>query len=363
MNGIPLEIALDGGARVARGAAAQPDDEVAGVEARRRNETARAVQSRPASAGPFRNTEAGRPHGAPVRREEGGKRQPRGERLGRPGSVAPAPPDFLSVRRVDGVGDDDRRDRLGREAVERPGAGVESPDAPRSRRPERAAFRGERRRVRARQRFDGGEDEARLERRGRKECRGQSGREEAGEPDGRVDSSSHGRAFRARGAVVRSVHGTVCAKSVPCDGFHEEATMNRRTLSGLTLASAVVFTGTILTACVTAPPRGSAFVRVRPPAVLVEVRGTAPAPDHVWIPGYHAWRGSEYTWVPGHWDRAPRPHAVWVSGTWKQHRDGWYWVDGRWKSSPGIRFNPERIFHRSPLRRIRGGGGGVRRRR
>ena len=107
--------------------------------------------------------------------------------------------------------------------------------------------------------------------------------------------------------------------------------MNSKLVPGMKLAAATLFSGAILTACVTAPPRGAVFVRVRPPAPIVEVRGNAPDVNHHWIPGYHAWHGNEYVWVPGHWDRSPRPRAAWVNGQWKRHRDGWYWVDGHWK--------------------------------
>jgi WXXGXW repeat (2 copies) len=107
--------------------------------------------------------------------------------------------------------------------------------------------------------------------------------------------------------------------------------MNLKSFPGLKFAATALFAGAILTACVTAPPRGVVYVRTRPPAAIVEVRGAAPDADHVWISGYHAWRGGDYVWVPGHWDRGPRPRAVWVNGQWKHHRDGWYWVDGHWK--------------------------------
>ena len=107
--------------------------------------------------------------------------------------------------------------------------------------------------------------------------------------------------------------------------------MNPKYFPGMKLTLAAVFTGSILTGCATTPPRGTVYVRTRPPVAMVEVRGSAPDPDHVWIPGYHAWRGSDYVWVPGHWDRGPRPRAVWVNGQWKQNRYGWYWVTGHWK--------------------------------
>lgn len=107
--------------------------------------------------------------------------------------------------------------------------------------------------------------------------------------------------------------------------------MDRKHFPGMRIAAASVFGAAILSACVTSPPRGAIYVRTRPPAAIVEVRGSAPDAGHEWIPGYHAWRGNEYVWVPGHWDRRPRPHAVWVSGQWRQHGDGWYWVEGHWK--------------------------------
>ncbi|MGZ5381438.1 MAG: YXWGXW repeat-containing protein [Thermoanaerobaculia bacterium] len=107
--------------------------------------------------------------------------------------------------------------------------------------------------------------------------------------------------------------------------------MNQKHFSGLKLPAAALFAGAILTACVSAPPRGAVFVRTRPPAAIVEVRGVTPGPDHHWIAGHHEWRGGDYVWVLGHWDRGPHPRATWVNGQWKQHRDGWYWVDGHWK--------------------------------
>lgn len=95
------------------------------------------------------------------------------------------------------------------------------------------------------------------------------------------------------------------------------------------LAAALL--GAFLAAC-GPPPRGVTYVRVAPPRGVVEVIATAPGEGYVWIPGYHAWRGSEYVWVAGHWERPPQSHfRHWVPGHWKETRNGWYWVEGRWK--------------------------------
>jgi hypothetical protein len=103
-----------------------------------------------------------------------------------------------------------------------------------------------------------------------------------------------------------------------------------KTLAGIVLLSAGV---TASTACaVSAAPRGRVYVRVGPPAPIVETRVVAPGPGYVWVPGYHAWDGRAYVWRPGRWDRAPRRNARWVSARWvHDRRNGWYLVEGHWR--------------------------------
>lgn len=45
------------------------------------------------------------------------------------------------------------------------------------------------------------------------------------------------------------------------------------------------------------------YVRVGPPAPIVERRPPPPERGFVWIGGYHRWDGERYVWVPGRWDR------------------------------------------------------------
>jgi WXXGXW repeat (2 copies) len=82
-------------------------------------------------------------------------------------------------------------------------------------------------------------------------------------------------------------------------------------------------------ACAT--PRGRVYVRVGPPAPLVEARVVAPGPGYVWIPGYHVWNGAAYVWTPGRWERPARARARWVPGHWVRDRHGWCFVEGRWR--------------------------------
>ena len=73
-----------------------------------------------------------------------------------------------------------------------------------------------------------------------------------------------------------------------------------------TLASAVILTSTlaVATACASAAPRNRVYVRIGPPAPIVERRIVAPGPGYVWIPGFHSWDGRAYLWRPGRWDTA-----------------------------------------------------------
>jgi hypothetical protein len=73
------------------------------------------------------------------------------------------------------------------------------------------------------------------------------------------------------------------------------------------------------------------YVRVGPPAPIVEHRPVAPGRGYVWIGGYHRWDGGRYVWVPGRWDRPPREHAVWVPHRWVHRHGGWVLVEGHWR--------------------------------
>lgn len=73
------------------------------------------------------------------------------------------------------------------------------------------------------------------------------------------------------------------------------------------------------------------YVRVGPPAAVVQVRPVAPGPRYVWVPGYHRYHRHAYVWTPGVWVVPPRRHAVWVAPRWAHDRHGWYFVAGHWR--------------------------------
>ena len=74
-----------------------------------------------------------------------------------------------------------------------------------------------------------------------------------------------------------------------------------------------------------------AVVTVRPPEPRIEVYGTPPHAEAVWISGNWRYKGEEWVWIPGHWSRPPRPHAVWIPAYWEPRGGGWIWIPGHWE--------------------------------
>ncbi len=74
------------------------------------------------------------------------------------------------------------------------------------------------------------------------------------------------------------------------------------------------------------------YVRVAPPAPIVETRPPRPGPGYVWTPGYYNWDGSRYVWIGGRWVMPPHRHAHWEAGHWVRHRHNeWYFREGHWR--------------------------------
>ncbi|MGH9408590.1 MAG: YXWGXW repeat-containing protein [Vicinamibacterales bacterium] len=76
---------------------------------------------------------------------------------------------------------------------------------------------------------------------------------------------------------------------------------------------------------------GRVYVRLGPPAPLVETRVVSPGPGYVWVPGYYTWDGRAYAWSRGRWERPPRARARWVKPHWAHDRRGYYFVEGHWR--------------------------------
>jgi len=68
-----------------------------------------------------------------------------------------------------------------------------------------------------------------------------------------------------------------------------------------------------------------------PPAPMPENAPPPPSQAVYWQPGHWAWTGSQWTWLPGHYEQRPNQTAVWAPGHWEQSSNGYFWVDGRWQ--------------------------------
>jgi len=74
------------------------------------------------------------------------------------------------------------------------------------------------------------------------------------------------------------------------------------------------------------------IVKIKPPAVKVEVRPKMPYKNGVWVTGRWHWNGRKHVWVKGNWVK-PRAKHTWVKGHWVKRKDGYVWVKGHWKKN------------------------------
>ncbi len=73
------------------------------------------------------------------------------------------------------------------------------------------------------------------------------------------------------------------------------------------------------------------YAPVAPPAPLVEVVPPVPGPTVYWQAGHWTWTGTQWAWIPGHYEQRPTQAGVWLPGHWEQSSNGYVWVEGRWQ--------------------------------
>lgn len=66
------------------------------------------------------------------------------------------------------------------------------------------------------------------------------------------------------------------------------------------------------------------------PADIVYDRGAPPYQGAVWIEGDWVYRGGNYTYTKGHWDR-PHPGHSYRKGNWQHTQHGYKWHKGHWE--------------------------------
>ncbi|MBV8900603.1 MAG: YXWGXW repeat-containing protein [Verrucomicrobia bacterium] len=80
------------------------------------------------------------------------------------------------------------------------------------------------------------------------------------------------------------------------------------------------------------PGRAQVFVRVAPPAPIVEPGPPRPpGPGYVWVAGHWHWNGYRWVWRHGHYVLRPRGRGEWVPAHYDRRPGGWVYVPGHWR--------------------------------
>jgi hypothetical protein len=80
----------------------------------------------------------------------------------------------------------------------------------------------------------------------------------------------------------------------------------------------------------------SVTVNAAPPPLPVYEQPPCPAAGFVWAPGYWAWDGDDYYWVPGTWVEAPAVGLLWTPGWWGWQGGEYLWHAGYWGPQVGF---------------------------
>jgi hypothetical protein len=86
-----------------------------------------------------------------------------------------------------------------------------------------------------------------------------------------------------------------------------------------------------LAGCADTYGHGNYYARTPPPPSRYERYDEAPGPGYVWINGYWGYRGNNYYWNSGRWERPPRGRHRWEDGRWENRGDRYQWREGRWR--------------------------------
>ena len=73
-----------------------------------------------------------------------------------------------------------------------------------------------------------------------------------------------------------------------------------------------------------------------PPELPVYEQPICPDDGYIWTPGYWAWDGYDYYWVPGTWVLAPRPGYFWTPAWWGWGGSGFIFHEGYWGPRVGF---------------------------
>lgn len=77
-------------------------------------------------------------------------------------------------------------------------------------------------------------------------------------------------------------------------------------------------------------------VGIAPPAIPEYVQPPCPVVGYMWTPGYWAWNGDDYYWVPGVWLAPPEIGFLWTPGWWGWGGGHYFWHGGYWGRHVGF---------------------------
>src|SRR5215470_14230824 len=106
----------------------------------------------------------------------------------------------------------------------------------------------------------------------------------------------------------------------------------RRSLIASGLALALLLSSAASWAFVTV----GVSITLAPPALPVYVQPPIPAPGYIWTPGYWAWNGYDYYWVPGTWVLPPELGLLWTPGYWGWSNGVYVFNEGYWGPHVGF---------------------------
>ena len=69
-----------------------------------------------------------------------------------------------------------------------------------------------------------------------------------------------------------------------------------------------------------------------PPPLRHERRMRSPGPGYLWIAGAWDWRGNDWAWMPGRWDRPADRGTSWVRARYRREGAAWRYEPGHWSN-------------------------------
>jgi hypothetical protein len=85
-----------------------------------------------------------------------------------------------------------------------------------------------------------------------------------------------------------------------------------------------------------AAPDVTVYADDAPPPLPDYDQPPIPADGDIWTPGYWAWNGYDYFWVPGTWVEPPQPGLLWTPGYWAFVNGAYAFHRGYWGEHVGF---------------------------